>query len=273
MSDEQTQFISSVQEQIEQALGLYAQGSSIEIRNKIPVTSEIPSTHKPTRWYQVNDVICVFVDMKNSTILSASKHARSTASVYKLFTETAVRILDLFGPAYIDVRGDGVFALFDHDQPYTAIAAAVSFKTFATKHFREKVKDLKLDIEIDAHIGIDQGTILVRKLGMSPVKGRDDRQNEVWAGKPVNMASKLASIGDLGDLLVSDRYFNNIQHELVTHSCDCSIEQGEERGKLWSEYSVADDPKFNFDMAYRLGSQWCSIHGQEWCERIMSLDD
>lgn len=273
MTDEQTQFLPSVYEQIDKALELYAEGSSIEMRKKIPATEDIPSTKKPNRWYRVDDVICVFVDMKNSTILSARKHAGSTASVYKLFTETAVRILDLFNPAYIDVRGDGVFALFDHDRPYTAIAAAVSFKTFSTKHFKEKVKELKLDIEVDAHIGIDQGTVLVRKLGMSPVKGRDDRQNEVWAGKPVNMASKLASIGDNGDLLVSDRYFGNIQDQLVTHSCDCSVDQGQERAELWEEVDVGDDPKFNFDKAHRLGSQWCEIHGKEWCERIVALDE
>ena len=57
-----------------------------------------------------------FVDMKGSTQLSATNHEKSTAGAYQLFTGTAVRLFDAFDAPYINVRGDGVFALFDQDR-------------------------------------------------------------------------------------------------------------------------------------------------------------
>ena len=69
--------------------------------------------------------------MLGSTQFSASTHENATAGAYQLFTGTAVAIFDSFEASYIDVKGDGVFALFNGDQPYRALAAAVTFKTFS----------------------------------------------------------------------------------------------------------------------------------------------
>mgnify|MGYP004288410317 CR=1 FL=1 len=55
----------------------------------------------------------------------------------------------------IDVKGDGVFALFNAGQPHTALAAVVSFKTFVKEYFSPKVKELT-ELEIGGHFGIDQ---------------------------------------------------------------------------------------------------------------------
>lgn len=270
----QTQYLDEVKELIDDALELYDDGTTFESRNDIPDTNYIPSTKKPRHWLQINDVICVFVDMKNSTQLSAVHHPKSTAGIYQLFTGTAVRLLDYFDPPYIDVRGDGAFALFNPDQPYTAFAAAVTFKTFVYDEFAPKVKD-KTGLELGAHIGIDQATVMVRKVGMSPYNRRTDRQNEVWAGKPVNMASKLAAIGDSNQLLVSDRYFKHITHELVRKSCGCTENGWSEEAKcdLWHDVDVSTEDKFDFDTAHRLDSIWCNVHGAEYCSNIIALDD
>jgi class 3 adenylate cyclase len=265
---EQTQYLSEVKTLIDDALDLYADSTTYEIRNELPDTNNIPSSKKPRHWLQINDVICVFVDMKHSTQLSAARHPKSTAGIYQLFTGTAVRILDYFDPPYIDVRGDGAFALFNPSQLYTALAAAVTFKTFVFQEFTPKVKD-KTGLELGAHIGVDQATVLVRKIGMSPHKNRTDRQNEVWAGKPVNMASKLAAMGELGELWVSDRYYDKVTHECARKSCDCKGDKVE----LWKSKSVAEEGKYDFDTAHVLHSQWCRIHGAKYCDTLLALDD
>jgi class 3 adenylate cyclase len=257
---------------VEDQVKLYAGRQSVEVRDKIPPTTEIPLQDQ-TRWQKVAGVICVFVDMKGSAQLSANKHDRSTAGAYQLFTGTAVRLLEEFEPQYVDVRGDGVFALFNPGQEYRALAAAVSFKTFADVEFAPRIKE-KTGIVTGAHIGIDQKTILVRKIGLKRYGGRTDRQNEVWAGKPVNMASKLAAMGDAGELLVSDRYYARITHEQARKSCGCA--GGEPKGKktdLWEEVDVSGDAKFDFDMAYRLRSHWCRTHGSEYLEALLRLRD
>ena len=62
--------------------------------------------------------------------------------------------------------------------------------------------DTNVDWELTAGIGVDIGTLLVRRLGL-----RNTKQKEVWAGKPVNMAAKLSSHTDSNQIMVSDRVF------------------------------------------------------------------
>jgi class 3 adenylate cyclase len=210
--------------------------------------------------------------MAHSTRLSAQTQDRTTAGAYQLFTGTAVRLLNEFEAPYIDVRGDGVFALFNSDQVYRALAAAISFKTFSKEVFAPEMKTRGYD-GLGAHIGIDQKTVLVRKIGLKRVADRTDRQNEVWAGKPVNMASKLASLGELDQLLVSDRYFARITNERARLSCGCSDgTYTGQRTNLWKEFSVADKPFFDFTAAWSNRSLWCKRHGAEFCDAVLALD-
>ena len=74
-----------ISEQIE----IYDQGRSITVRNSIPETSEI-SLEKPTHWLRIPDVICVFVDMLNSTKLSAELQGLSTEEQMVSYSRTRV---------------------------------------------------------------------------------------------------------------------------------------------------------------------------------------
>lgn len=162
--------------------------------------------------------------------------------------------------------------MFNEDQPYTAVAAAVTFKTFASEDFAPRVRDTT-GVEVGSHLGIDQNTVLVRKMGLKRYKDRTDRQNEVWAGRPVNMAAKLAGLTDHDELLVSDRFHENLDDHHVLWSCGCDG-SGNKTGKkpLWEELSVADDDRFDFDTVYQLTSKWCGVHGKSYCEEVLSLD-
>jgi class 3 adenylate cyclase len=68
-------------------------------------------------------------------------------------------------------------------------------------------------MRIGGHYGIDQKTILVRKLGLKAVDGRSDRQNDVWAGKPINLAAKLASRSTGETIWASDCFYKNLTGE------------------------------------------------------------
>lgn len=253
---------------ISEQIDIYNRGRSITVYNSIPDTADIP-IENPKHWLRIPDVICVFVDMAKSTQLSAEKNDGSTAGVYQLFTGTAVRLFHEFDAPYIDVRGDGVFALFDSCQPHTALAAAVTFKTFAEEEFAPMIRE-QTKVPVGCHIGIDQKTLLVRKIGLKRKNGRTDRQNEVWAGRPVNMSAKLASKTDHGELLASDRFFNQFTSELVLKSCGCP---NGEKVDLWESVDLSGDTRFDFATAYRLRSRWCPKHGREYCEAILKLDE
>jgi class 3 adenylate cyclase len=268
----ETQLPKRFREVIDTEVDIFTSWRVVEEKESIPDTTEIPIVD-PHKWLRIPDVICVFVDMVGSTRLSAELHDKSTAGAYQLFTGTAIRLFDAFDCPYIDVKGDGVFGLFNHSQPHTALAAAVSFKTFAREIFASMIKE-KTKQEVGAHIGIDQRTVLVRKMGLKRYGGRTDRQNEVWAGKPVNMAAKLASLAGVNELLVSDRFFSQVRtDDHVTLSCGC--QGGKYTGtkvSLWEEKDLSAESKFDFDKAHLLSTVWCESHGAEFCEAILKLD-
>ncbi len=257
-------FLEVINEQAE----IFDQGQSIQNVNTIPDTTAIP-IENPNHWLKIEDVICVYVDMLGSTKFSAISHPKTTAGAYQLFTGTAVKLFSKFEAPYIDVRGDGAFALFDKNQSYRALSAAVTFKTFVKEVFKSKIRK-ELETEVGSHIGIDQKTVLVRKIGFKRYRGRTDRQNEVWAGRPINMAAKLASMSKDDELLVSDRFFGNISHELAIQSCGCPDGY---KVDLWSAVDLSFDSKFDFNTAYKLETQWCKDHGKDFCEAILSLDE
>lgn len=253
---------------INQQISINSESVVIDNAEGIPDTSEIPIQDQK-KWLRIPDVICIYVDMINSTQLSAESHDKSTARIYQLFTGTAVKLFVAFDSPYIDVRGDGVFALYNSNMPNTALAAAVTFKTFVEEEFEPRVRK-RTDLSVGAHIGIDRKTVLVRKIGLKRHHGRTDKQNEVWAGKPVNMAAKLASLTVKAELLVSDRFFSMLHDEKVLMSCGCP--SGVKKS-LWDAIDVSSDKKFDFNTAHRLTSRWCQIHGKEYCEAIIALDN
>jgi class 3 adenylate cyclase len=238
------------------------------VRNSIPDTNQIP-IENPQNWLKIPDVICIFVDMRGSTQLSAYSHDNSTARAYQLFTGTAVKLFSEFESPYIDVRGDGALALFDSGQPHRALAAAVTFRTFAKEEFIPLVKN-KTGLDIGCHVGADSRTVLVRKIGFKRYRGRSDRQNEVWAGRPVNMAAKLASDSGDEELLASDRFYKKLTSRYALKSCGCPNDKVVE---LWKQKDVAGDDRFDFDTAYTLGSIWCKTHGREFCSKLIAEDD
>lgn len=252
---------------------VYDNNATVREAAQIPDTTDI-ALKDDADWIKVPAVICVFVDMVGSTMLSASQFDKSTARTYQWFTGTAVRLFAEFGAPYVDVRGDGVFALFDGDQPNTALASAVTFKTFVENEFVPEIaRRTNGKIESGVHIGIDCKTVLVKRVGLPRRNDRSDRQNEVWAGKPVNMASKLCNQCPAGSILVSDRYFELLRDEKVLISCGCdgSGESADEVD-LWTRHEVAEDSPFDFSSYYELKSKWCKVHGEEYCNAIVALD-
>jgi class 3 adenylate cyclase len=256
---------------IDEQVAIFDKKRSITKRNSIPDTADIPLDNQ-VHWLKIPSVICVYADMLDSTKLSADSQDQDTAGAYQLYTGTAVRVFHEFDAGYIDVRGDGAFALFDADKPHTALAAAVTFKTFASSEFRDRVKKLS-GVVVGSHLGIDQKVVLVRKIGLRRNGGRTDHQNEVWAGKPVNMAAKLASLSKDDELLVSDRFLSNFSSQYALKSCGCvGGSFTGERSALWTERDLDDDDRFDFDKCYSLVSKWCPSHGNEYCEKLLGLD-
>ena len=263
-----SQHLSNIQVIIDDAVRKFGQTRSITNRNTLPVNGRYPIVE----WLKIPDVICVYVDIRNSTWLSAISHSKSTAWIYELFTETAVRIFHEFESSYIDIKGDGVFALFNAWEEHRALVAAVSFKTFASEVFQPLIKKKIPSLDLWFHMWIDQSWVLVKQIWLRDKSGRDSRKNEVWAWKPVNMAAKLASRSPDKQLWVSERFFWKLNSELVLKSCWCrGGEQGFEKVWVWKEEVVAEDDIFDFKKIFILNPVWCKTHGAQWCKNVLTL--
>ena len=205
--------------------------------------------------------------MVGSTKLQIVKQAKTAAKVYQLFVENMVQTLQDYDCEFIDIKGDGGFGIFvGENSSIKALCAAITFKTLCQELLATAIKDFK----INTHIGIDEKHSLFKRIGL-----RGDWQNVVWAGKSVNMASKLATLAGAQEVAVSSRVFEKIYlpkfHKYAYLSCGCS---GSSVGTgtpvpLWTEADVSQKGYFDFDKAYICKSNWCKIHGNTYCQRLM----
>ena len=254
-----------------------ARGVRVESRDRVPETG--PANQG--MWWRITNVTAVFADLKGSTKMSVEETRRDAAVAYTLFIRAMSIILDRFDARYVDIQGDGVFGLFSGPSSrFLAAACAVTMRTEVERVvdplFR---RDTSADSELTVGIGIDEGTVLVRRLGLRNVK-----LNEVWAGKPVNVAAKLSSVAEQNQIVVSDRVFGQyrrssmLRQRALIWSCGC--DNGRRGGglaiprarttNLWRESPAPDDLGLDFFRIHRLNSPWCRTHGAEFCEAMVS---
>lgn len=245
---------------------------SISDKNSIPDTEK---KYHMQEWYKIPDIICVYVDIRNSTGMSVMLQSKSAAKIYEYFVDTAVRLFHGFDAEYIDIKGDWVFALFSRWRHFRALAAAVTFKTFCDLEFIPWAKKKYNDaLDIWVHIWIDQKTLLVKQIWIRNNDSRDRRKNEVWAWKTINMASKLASKSKDNGMLISERFYEKIKNEeIAVMSCWC-LEwiPSKTKTSLWEAINLEESGIFDFKTWWLLKNHWCDNHGQEYCSKLLDLD-
>ena len=242
----------------------------------------VPETGPANRgvWHLVRNVTAVFADLKDSTGLNVIEDRETAARAYTYFVRAMAVILERFSADYVDIHGDGVFGLFSQSPSFQAAAGAITMKTLVERDVAVRLqKDAATERKLTAGIGIDQGELWVRRLGL-----RGTKQNEVWAGNPLNMAAKLSSVAEPDQLVVSERVFSayqqasRIRQRVLFYSCGCHngiTGDGLDAPKdcteyLWTEQPAPPGMSFDFQSIHRLESKWCSLHGAEFCEAIIT---
>lgn len=219
------------------------------------------------KWIEVPDVVAVVADMKNSTKMGTGKHAASTASIYQASTGGVVDIFNQFDANFIQIQGDGAFALFWGDRRYErAICAAITVQSFGGK-LTERLESKWPDApETGLKVGVASSRILVKRIGTPQ---NPAQQEPVWAGKAVNYAAKAAQGAERHQLVVTGSVWDVIEkNDYLTTSCGCP---GGDPVQLWDDVVIDrladDDPDAQGRV---LCSSWCGEHGQEYCDAILS---
>ena len=250
---------------------------------KVDRETKVPEKGPANRgvWLQVRQVTAVFADLKRSTALNVTDSPQVAARAYTYFIRAMTVTLERFNAGYIDIQGDGIFGLFSgRDSVFTAAACARTMRTLVDRDVASRFKrDTNSDWRLTAGIGIDRGTLLVRRLGL-----RGTKQNEVWAGKPVNTAAKLSSVASSNQIVVSDRVFRQYENaprwrkRALLMSCGCSgrnrgpglVARSSQMSNLWAEISVPKSLGLDIQKAYRMNAPWCKNHGPQFCEAIIT---
>ena len=251
----------------------------VQVDNQETVPEEGPS-HRGL-WWRIPNVTVVFADLKGSTALNASLSSETAAVAYTYYSRAMTVILERFSSRYVEIQGDGIFALFaGQGSMFLAAASAITMRTQLEETVAPKFRrDASVDRDLKVGIGIDSGTLLVRRLGL-----RGAGQNEVWAGMPVNAAAKLSSVAGPDEIAVSGRVFSGYEHsararqQALIWSCGCrpgSRGAGLNAGaggtpKLWTKHSAPRDLGLDFSEIHKRKAGWCEVHGSEYCEVLLA---
>jgi class 3 adenylate cyclase len=183
-----------------------------------------------------------------------------------------VRIVDAFQPEFVDIQGDGLFALYHGNGRYRrALCAAITLKSFSEHKLVPAIEASMPDRfpETGLKVGMAAGILAAKKVG---VRGTNE---PVWAGKPVNWATKCAAAADRNQLVVTRKVFQKFENnDYVTHSCGCYTNAEGHRvpggtlKELWSDTRVDTLPDADIDCKL-LKSSWCVNHGDEFCTAIL----
>lgn len=238
----------------------------IEEIDNIPDSDKIPFSD-PRKWLKVKNVSCLFIDIANSSILDYKTHPKSVAQIYQGFTNTLVEIMNIFKAKYIDIKGDGAFALFDQqNSSIYAFLAAVSFRTFFINSLRDLIlKKTNNKVELKFKGGIYYGDVIFKRMGLW-----GDKKNEVWTNSTVNNCFKLTSKAQNNSIIVSEEVYNNFNNSrYILKTCGCGSNGIPEN--LWT---YKDD--FNIDLnyigiegAWEFQSWWCKKCGEKFINLVI----
>ena len=250
---------------------------------EIAQATDVPEVGPAHRglWQQIPNVTAVFADLKRSTELSATHSRKETAFAYTYFIRAMAVVLEGFEAKYVDIQGDGIFGLFSgKHSTFLAAACAITMRTQVESEVAVRFRqNISTDWNLTTGVGVDNGTLLVRRLGLKGTK-----QNEVWAGTAVNMAAKLSSLAEPNQVAVSDRVFcqykraSKLRQRALFQSCGCD---GHTRGRgldvamgdaacRWDKKAAPKRLGLDFRCYYRLRSAWCARHGSEYCETMVT---
>ncbi|MFB6825121.1 hypothetical protein ACFCXA_26480 [Streptomyces virginiae] len=232
----------------------------------VPTEGEIDASDlfiNVPKWRKYPQVTCVFADLAGSTSLRKGKWEASTASIYEAAARPAVVILNDFGADFIDIQGDAAFGLFVGENSRSrAICAGITIKTFG-EHILLPALEKKWPNDppkTGFKVGCAISDLLGKKIGISGT----GHNAPVWAGRAVNYAAKCSQQARAHEMIVTKPIATAVRrNEYLFYSCECA----EAPSELWRDHNVEKVAETDSE-GLVLGSSWCSMCGDSYCENI-----
>lgn len=239
---------------------------------------------KPTWLGGDTEFVCLFVDLDDSSKMSFKKHPKTMAKIYDYFTQNLIDVMsqDAMRAAYIDIKGDGAFGIYEGPNAvFKALAAAITFKTLFELYIGPKFSTD--GTVLNCKLAIHKDKILVRKIGR-----RGSNHNEVWAGRVVNNAAKLASLQKIVRQQVEKwAFFQTIPllivsqkvYEILLQKSDYAVmccphnkdgSNADARVCAWEAFDTSTNEEVHGDTAYYTASRWCTHCVDEYLPKILA---
>jgi len=249
-----------------------------KIKTKIvPIVADEDTTHADfysidKKWHKFKDIVVVFVDLEKSTNLHKQiGNDEGLARVYNIAMGSVVRIFENFNARFIDIQGDGGFAIFwGPDRYREALVAAITVRTM-NETMMSLITETYSNVNSGGFkIGIASGGALVKYVGLSKrlavtETGKSEGwQEPIWSGDPVNFAAKAAQESKPNHILITNSVMQHIQNidELV-RTCSCSS-----RVQVWTGHTI-QKILGKESQGFINEKKWCITHGEEYADRIL----
>lgn len=244
----------------------------LDTKTKVVDYSNFPNVDtlslEKREWVRLRDVVAVVADLKNSTKLDFKQRADTSARLYHAMIGSCARIMARFEPEFVDIQGDGLFGLFHGTRAFQrALCAGITLKTFGQRTVEPATRDKMENTfpKTGLKVGMHAGIIVVKKVGL---RGTNE---PVWAGRPVNWATKCSSEAEANQLVLTQSVYGKFEdNHYVTHSCGCDGEGNPGKiSNLWNDVTVEALPDSTVPCKV-LNAPWCKVHGDEFCQAVLA---
>ncbi len=220
------------------------------------------------KWQEVDNVVCVFSDLMNSTQISLDKQKKTVAKILENLIVPLQDIHRAFGCEFIDIKGDGgIFLYSGEGAEVRSFLASVTANTF----FMQEANNLEsnYDIKFRVYSGIHKGNILLKRVG-----ARKDNF-PVWAGDTVNIAALITK--ELKKNIKQEDFYIGVTKEIYTKfdtnelrkylilSCGCNSES---KTLLWYHRTFTGGKGRRY---YYMHTNWCPSHGQSYLNSVLEI--
>ena len=158
----------------------------------------------------------LYIDMRGSTTILNNHNRTSVAKLHKAYFHIIVKIAKSLGGEVRSFNGDGMLVFFQGTTKVTlsnAVKSAMKMKYMLTQNKIIKKKFEKYS-SINFGIGIDDGTILCSKVGLSGTDNRD----LVWIGNAVNKSVKIGdNLESPYHIGISSYVYSNLMDDVKYH--------------------------------------------------------
>lgn len=221
------------------------------------------------KWWRLTDVVVVVADLVSSTRLGTGKLAASTASIYEAALRPVAEMYSAFDVDHVEIQGDCVIGWFWGDLALErAVCAGITVKTFSSDSLVPRLEKKWADEDqlppTGFKVGVGMGPLLVKRIGIP----RTQHQAPVWPGKAVSYAVKAAQTAGRHELVVTGSVWAKVaKNDYLAFTCSCGD------GPVDTIWSAHDIGRLDHDAVERngriLGSKWCDVHGDEFCNAVL----